>query len=204
MGDNVIFNNKGPNGEDPKSVSQNPITSTEIPLNQLPHNLKAVGAPVKPSDPGKPPGGPPPPGRGFPGGLVVKIIIGIVGIAVIAFLIFGVAMPFFSQSSDSEEKASLTYWGLWENENTMNVIIDEFEKDHPNITVNYVKQDPVKYSEKLKAQLGTETGPDIFRFHNTWVPLFKSDLLPLPQEVISAENCKTAYYPVIVDDLAQT
>ena len=202
MGDNVIFTNKGPEDQKPTNASQSPITSTEIPLNQLPHNLKAQGTPVKPSEPGKPSGPPPPPGRGFPGGFVVKIIIGLVVIGVLAFLIFGVAVPFFSRETGTEEEASLTYWGLWENENTMNVIIDEFEKNHPNITVQYIKQDPVKYTEKLKAQLGTETGPDIFRFHNTWVPLFKSDLLPLPQEVISAENFKDAYYPVIVDDLA--
>src|SRR5438034_1324528 len=35
------------------------------------------------------------------------------------------------------EKITLTWWGLWEDKNVMNVVIADFERIHPNISINY-------------------------------------------------------------------
>jgi multiple sugar transport system substrate-binding protein len=209
MDGDVIFNKDTVSGTTPPSGGQVPpptvpAESTEIPLNQLPHDLKGRGAPVKPvGPPASGLGPPPPPPGGFPKGLLIKIAIGVVGLIIVLFLIFGVILPLFSRVG-SDKEVSLTYWGLWESESTMNVLIRDFEKDHPNIKIKYIKQDPENYSEKLQAQIGSDTGPDIYRYHNTWVPLLKSDLSPLPVSVITPDEFKKFYYPVVPDDLSSS
>lgn len=198
MADTVLFNNNQnpPPAPNPNAQSAgNPAQGTEIPLNQLPHDLKGQGPVVKPQTP-------PPPPSGFPGGLFLKIGGGIIGVVILLFLIFAVIVPLFTHGGANTKDVTLTYWGLWENENTMDVLIKDFEKDHPHIKIKYIKQDPQKYPDKLVAQIGTPTGPDIFRYHSSWVPMLRSKLLPLPESVIKAKTFSDTYYPVISDDVA--
>lgn len=100
-------------------------------------------------------------------------------------------------------KVTLTYWGLWEDENLMQGVISDFERANPNITVVYSKQDPKQYSERLLTRIQNGTGPDIFRFHNSWIPMVSSVLAPLPTDTITLDEFKKNYYPVIQQDLIQ-
>ncbi len=45
------------------------------------------------------------------------------------------------------------------------------------------------------------TGPDIFRFHNSWITELKSRLLPLPQEIVRELALEKSFYPVVAKDL---
>jgi ABC-type glycerol-3-phosphate transport system substrate-binding protein len=96
---------------------------------------------------------------------------------------------------------TLTYWGLWEEKEIMQGVLDEYKKSHPNITINYVKQDSNQYRERLKAAIDKGEGPDIFRFHNTWVPMMVSYLAPVPKTVYAEEEFKKTFYPVATADL---
>jgi multiple sugar transport system substrate-binding protein len=193
MDGDVIFNKSSASGSPPAD-------NTEIPLDQLPHDLKGDGPVVKPVEPPPPNAPPPPPGR-LSAGFVVKIIAAVLGIVIVLVLIFSVVIPFFSRGSNDRE-VTLTWWGLWESDSTMSVLIRDFEKDHPKIKIKYIKQDPQNYSQKLQAQIGSETGPDIYRYHNTWVPMLRSELAPLPESVITPKAFAQLYYPVIPDDLS--
>jgi ABC-type glycerol-3-phosphate transport system substrate-binding protein len=202
MDGDVIFNKDTASAAPQQNTAAPSAGNTEIPLDQLPHDIKSEGPAVKPVDaPKVPPTPPPPPSGGFPTGLIVKIILGIVGFVVVLFLIFRLILPMFSKST-SDKEVTLTYWGLWESENTMSVLISDFEKDHPKIKIKYIKQDPEQYAQKLQAQIGTPSGPDIYRYHNTWAPMLRADLAPIPQSVITPKEFKNLYYPVITEDLA--
>jgi len=128
--------------------------------------------------------------------LIKKILIG-VGAIIVLIIIIVLIMPKQSKGKN----VTLVWWGLWEDAATVQPIIDDFEKQNPNIKIKYSKQDPERYRDTLLARINNGTGPDIFRYHNTWTPALTNVLAPLPQDVIKSEDFKKAYYPVIQKDL---
>lgn len=101
----------------------------------------------------------------------------------------------------SSKNVELTYWGLWENNATMQSVLGSFEASHPNVTVTYTMQLPRQYRERLQAAIERGDGPDVFRIHNTWVPMFQSQLQPAPENIMSASEFASTFYPVASADL---
>ena len=128
------------------------------------------------------------------------IIIVVVGVVALRFLGSRSTTPTGSNGQKTE-KITLTYWGLWEEESIMSPLIEKFEKENNQIEVNYVRQDPVQYRERVQAAIDRGEGPDIFRFHNTWLPMLVKQLAPLPKDVISDEEYGKTFYPVVLQDL---
>lgn len=126
------------------------------------------------------------------------ILLAIFALLLILFFGFKILLPRFKKSTSP---VTLTYWGLWEPEEVMKGVILEWEKDHPQIKVNYLRQSPKEYRERLQSALARGEGPDIFRFHLTWVPMLKNELEPLPASVMTASQFAQTYYPVIEENL---
>jgi multiple sugar transport system substrate-binding protein len=95
----------------------------------------------------------------------------------------------------------LDYWGLWEPESVMNGLISEFEKDNPGIRVKYTQATIIDYRKRLQSALASGNGPDIFRIHNTWLPMFIDDLAPVPNDLAGSLSLENNYYPVIKESL---
>jgi multiple sugar transport system substrate-binding protein len=110
-------------------------------------------------------------------------------------------LPFLSKSPEKTQEATLTYWGLWESEQVLRPIIEEYQGDHPQITIQYQRQAPAQYRDRVQARLRTGKGPDIFDFHNTWLPMLADDLVPLPPTIMSSADFEKTYYPVTRFDL---
>ncbi|MFH0749972.1 MAG: sugar ABC transporter substrate-binding protein [Candidatus Gottesmanbacteria bacterium] len=102
---------------------------------------------------------------------------------------------------DSSKQVTLTYWGLWENEVVVKPVIAAFEAKNPKIKIQYIKQSQKQYRERLQAAIDRGEGPDIFRFHNTWVPMLYNQLSTVPQTVMTPVQFKNAFYPVASADL---
>src|SRR5579872_2076614 len=113
------------------------------------------------------------------GGLIKKLFIGI-GSVILLTIIIILLIP----KGQPDKAVTLTWWGLWEDTSTMQSLILDYHKTHPNVTINYIKNDPDQYFDRLQARLQNGTGPDIFLFHNTWLPMLNSDLSPLSTNVI--------------------
>ncbi len=90
---------------------------------------------------------------------------------------------------------------MWEANSTVKPLIDEYQTAHPNIKINYIFQSQREYRERLQNALSQGAGPDIFRIHNTWVPMFKANLTPVPPEIYSAQTFESTFYPVVKTDL---
>ena len=130
---------------------------------------------------------------------ILKILLGVVIVLAVIFLIFNFVLPKLFPSKIN--KVTLVYWGLWEDASILAPIISDFEKEHPNIKIDYSKQDIKEYRERLITRSNNGNGPDIFRFHNTWVTQLSNLLLPLPNSTISKEDFDKNYYPVVKNDL---
>lgn len=130
---------------------------------------------------------------------ILKIFLLIGFIAGVAFLVFNFILPKFFNPAGN--KITLVYWGLNRDVSEIQPVISEFEKNNPNIKIEYSKLDIKEYKEKLIIRSNNGNGPDIFQFHNSWTAMLSDLLLPLPQETISKEEFTKNYYPVTATDL---
>lgn len=113
-------------------------------------------------------------------------------------------LPLPGRRPGKPREVTLKYWGLWEPEAVMRPLIEAYQKDHPNIKIEYRMEAPGGYRERVQARLrgGEEVEkPDIFRFHNTWLPMLKNDLVPLPQTIMTNAEFEKTFYPVTKTDL---
>jgi multiple sugar transport system substrate-binding protein len=130
---------------------------------------------------------------------IAKVLIGLFVVMLVFMFIFTVVVPILTKNSSG--KTTLIYWGLWEDSSIMQGIISDFERQNPNIVINYSKQDIKQYRERLVTRIGNGNGPDIFRFHNSWYPMLSGALLALPSDTISKDEFNQSFYPVAQKDL---
>ena len=152
------------------------------------------------------PSGPPGPVEAFhiekksPFGAVKKIlpiILGLILVVGLVFLIIKVGLPRFQKPKE----ITITYWGLWEPESVMRQVIADWNKDNPNIKINYSMQSKLQYRERVQSALARGEGPDIFRYHATWLPMFKNQLDSVPTGVMSTSQFEAAFYPIAASQL---
>lgn len=201
MDENVVFNtpkqddpaNPPPAGDSEAQTPANPAvdTSTDMPTEE---QSEGDGTEVAAEEPP-----PPPPFFGLVGGgMLKKILIG-VGIFVIIIIIVLMLLP----KGQPNKQVTLRWWGLWEENNAVQSLILDFKKTHPNITIEYIKNDPNQYKDRLLTRMQNGSGPDIFRYHNTWLPMLVDNLSPLSSDAITPDEFKKAYYPVMQRDLTK-
>jgi len=226
---NLPINDQPPQGPDQKE-NQPPVSrpsalpgegttfSKETPVVQTvsqesrPETKETASSPPKPPDhltgPSQSPGS-----EGLPGENKIfqterrsslSRLKKIIPLILIAFVGLGLVITLFRRASSRLSKtkaATLTYWGLWEPEGVMKEILADWEKKHPKIKVVYSQQSINEYRERLQSALARGEGPDIFRFHNTWLPMLKNELAPVPATVMDAGSFERNFYPAAVASL---
>src|SRR6185437_1417282 len=203
MDENVLYNppaqndQSAPQGEDvpPADQPSDASETTDVPTDQAATDDQ-TGEVTEDTEEGLYDDVPPPGFLG--GGLLKKVLIG-VGAMILVIIIVILLIP----KSAPQKNVTLQWWGLWEDATTMQPLIAGFKKDHPNITVNYIKEDPTQYEQQLTTRIQNGNGPDIFLYHNTWLPMLSGQLSPLPSSVIIPDQFKQVFYPVMQQDLTQ-
>ncbi len=132
----------------------------------------------------------------------IKPLIILIIVALLGLLLF---VAFRLRSSGPillGKKGEILWWGIQHDESVYKPLIEEFERQHPNVKVVYQKQSTKDYRERLTNALAAGRGPDIFEIHSTWPYMFKNDLASLPASVMSQEEYTQSFYPVIVSNLS--
>ncbi len=124
----------------------------------------------------------------------------LIGGVVFFLLMLGLLFKLFS-GSVTGKKVTLTYWGLWEDKDIFASVIDDYQRKNPNVKINYEKMSPQDYRDKLEARSENGDGPDIFRFHNTWLPEISDVAAPLPQNIMSNSEFDKTFYKIFQTDL---
>lgn len=177
------------------SPSQSPASSPETPANpvaeavpQFSQSKPKTKLPVLP----------------LLGGVGVVLAL-IIGFFVFRFISSQVKSPVPSKSTPARQ-VRLVYWGLWEPTDVLQNTIKEFEKQNPGVTIEYAQQSPKDYRERLQGAFARGQGPDIYRFHNTWVPMLSQAnvLSTVPSSVLASGEFEKTYYPNMVKDLKTT
>ncbi|RJR14780.1 extracellular solute-binding protein [Candidatus Microgenomates bacterium] len=188
--DNSPFNFAAPEGE----------TSVPPPITpESPPQTQTAGAPPPPTEtPFTVAAATPPPASGS--NTIKRVIMVVVIVLVLIGLGFG-AFALVGRFLTGSQPVVLNYWGLWENEQGLASLIEEYKATHPNVDIVYTKQNPKQYRERLESAISRDEGPDIFRFHNTWVPMLKEELAPAGETGYSAQEFSSTFYPVASQDL---
>lgn len=85
---------------------------------------------------------------------------------------------------------TINYWRVWDGPDNFAQIIGEYNKIHPNITINYRKLRYDEYEQELLNALAEDRGPDIFSINSTWVKRYENKMSPMPAQITMA-------YPVV-------
>ena len=187
----------------PSRENSNPVTEEEKPMNEpmesrLPPQL-STSVPTTPVMTVEPE-------NGFKKLLKNKLILfgGIAGL-VILFLV----LIFASLGKKTKtESVTINYWGLWEDDSIINGAIASFEAKNPNIKVNYKRNQLSNYRTRLVGRL-EKTGSDeiesvdVFRIHNTWIPMFRSYLAKVPDETVESVGLESDFFDVYKTDLKE-
>jgi multiple sugar transport system substrate-binding protein len=198
-------------------TTTNPITN----LTLEPIGSSHGGAPVENSTPppwisSPPPANPPPPAasphpepKPAKKSILGKILTLLVLLAVLAglgWLGYKYLWPRLKPGGgpNTGQGATLIYWGLWEPTEAMTEVIADYEGSHPGVKIDYQQQSHKDYRERLQSAIANKkndqaAGPDIFRFHNTWLPMMESYLAPMEVTTIPLDD----YFPVIKNDLVK-
>jgi len=102
---------------------------------------------------------------------------------------------------DEEEKIELVYYRLYDEEEVFEPIIQEFQKQNPNITIKYrMFTDIEEYENLIVNELAEGEGPDMFSVHNSWLLKHQNKISPAP-DVITAADFSDVFVKVCTKDL---
>jgi len=138
-----------------------------------------------------------------------KKLLMILGGIIVLILIIVLVVVSMKPKKEEEKEIVLNYWGLWESEEIMNGVISDYEAKNPNVKINYKRNQLEDYRTRLTSRLaksGTEgtDDVDIFRIHNTWIPMFRSYLEPVPDDVVNNIGLATDFFNVYSSDLKES
>lgn len=125
----------------------------------------------------------------------------IIGGVVVFFIFLIIFFKLLFGGKASAKAVNLTYWGLWEDKEIMQPLINQYQQKYPNIKIDYQKMAPLDYRDKLLARSKNGQGPDIFRFHNTWLPEIRDVATAIPTSIMSNAEFEKTFYKIMQKDL---
>ena len=123
---------------------------------------------------------------------------------VIILSVLGVIPIFKSKNNNggtgvNAKKTVLNVWGVDDPKNFASLISD-YGGANPAIQVVYKQIDSKNYESSLLNALATDTGPDIFMFHRSWMATHGNIIVPAPQTQFSLQQLRQDFPDVVEKD----
>ena len=90
------------------------------------------------------------------------------------------------QAQQAMQPVTLEFWGVFDDTDAFQAIIEKYKTLHSNVTINYHKYRIEEYENELVNSMAEDRGPDIFMVHNTWVKKYSNKIFPLPAQTSMA------------------
>ncbi len=104
--------------------------------------------------------------------------------------------------STQAEAVTLTFYGLFDNEELYAPFIQSYESEHRNVNIVYKKfTDPQEYLDLIVNELAEGEGPDIFMMHNTWFSGHYKKLTAAPATIVTPDVFRSLFVDASADDL---
>lgn len=120
------------------------------------------------------------------------------------------ASCFGGSSTSSGKEVTLEMWGVFDSPDVFAPIIADYQKDHPNVKINYTQKDYAEYEDDSLNALAEGSGPDIWMIKNDWFPRNYQKLTPMPDGLLSSGDkqkrtdvqvLKDTFAPVVSTDV---
>ena len=128
------------------------------------------------------------------------LIIGLVVLLVLAIVALVACSP-RGQKDVKQDKGNitLTYWRLFDDSESFQPLIDQYQKEHPNVKIEYKKLEAKDYEKQLVDAFASNRAPDLFTIHDDWLPRYLDKLAAAPTDKVKAEDVKRDYFQVVSD-----
>lgn len=83
---------------------------------------------------------------------------------------------------------TLQFWGVYDDRNSYDKIIRQYESQNPSIKVAYRQFSFEDYEKSLIDSIAANSGPDILMAHNTWLSKHGDKLLAMPAKTKSSKK----------------
>ncbi len=124
------------------------------------------------------------------------------GVIVLLLILAGVL--FFSSGtspkSGNNGRVTLIWWKTFEDSENVQDLINDYQKIHKNVTINFVKKDVTTYEQDLVNAIAAGTGPDIFTIHNDWLAKHSDKMFPIPDTLMSLRTYQQTFVDVATSD----
>lgn len=130
----------------------------------------------------------------------ILIIGAIAAVVLIGILIFGI------KRGGGPRSATLEFWSIYDDLDVYGDLIEAYQKENENITINYHKKSFDNYENELINALAAGKGPDIFSIHHTWLAKYKDKINPMPplEGFMTPKNFQDTFVDVAYSDLVDT
>lgn len=130
--------------------------------------------------------------------IILIAIGGAIVIAVILAVVFGTRQG----AEEAPVSGEITVWGVFDSRTTWDELIAMYNRVRPNVHVRFQLLNSTTYEDGLINALAAGSGPDVFMFHNTWLPKHFSKLRALPSEFFPLSRFRSLFPTVAEQDFA--
>jgi len=100
------------------------------------------------------------------------------------------------------KEVSLTVWGLWEADTTLQPLLQKYMEEHTNVKITYEDRSImplVDYKERVFTRAFEGTKPDVVMAHASWIPRLVSGdgLWAVPSGVFDSNYVDSNFFPVV-------
>ncbi len=105
----------------------------------------------------------------------------------------------------STQKVELVYYKLYDNDEVIRPIIQQYQALNPNVVIKYRKFDnPADYYATILNEMAEGEGPDLLSVPNYWIARNSKKITPLSTQVFSPQQFEETFVAVAAKDAIQT
>lgn len=108
-------------------------------------------------------------------------------------------------TSSTSTPVELTMYGLFDDSDIFQPLIQEYQSTHKNVTINYKQfTDPSAYLDLVINELAEGEGPDIFAMHNSWIYEHYKKVNPMDASLMTAQELEATFVQTVSNDFLRT
>lgn len=121
-------------------------------------------------------------------------------ILAVSLMSFGCNKSPLTVQNGIDYTGTLKIWKPFVDSQQFNALIAAYQQAHPKVQIEYIKKNIENYQEDLLKALASNTGPDIFTIHNSWLPQYLDKTTPAPDGIFTLSDYKNTFLDVVTED----
>jgi len=119
---------------------------------------------------------------------------------IIPLFVFSLAIAFPGCKSSPLQSTELEFWGVYDDSDVFNELIQDFNAEFPKTKIKYYKKVYATYEKDLLEAMASGRGPDLFMIHHTWVPKYEDKIWAAPSDLILIKDIQDNFVDVVYKD----